>query len=443
MNTKYESIVKKIILQKPNDRDLFFNSRYERLNYLLGSTGLLSCDIPLIHVVGTKGKGSTASFLSNILNESKYSSGMFTSPHLHRITERIKTNLIEISKDDFINSFNFLHTHTSSSKINSFGGYSFFETLMTMALLHFKKNNLSLQILEAGIGGTHDSTNFVKNKIATLITNISLDHQNILGSTLNDIAKDKAGAISENSLVISAPQKKSVENIISSISNKKRSRLLTTDKNIKIYKRKTDLHTQSFKLETKENSYNINTSMLGKYQTENIGVSILAIEELAKQGFDISKNQIESGIEKTKWAGRLEIIKKQSNTYFIDGAHNTHSINQLIKSLKELSSQNRYEIIFGATYGHSFNTMINKVSKISDKIYFVKSRHPKSVPTSILTNNKNLKNIEYYETGNIENAIKLTQTQNNKKVLITGSLSVVSEALEYLNNISPELYPYI
>jgi dihydrofolate synthase/folylpolyglutamate synthase len=441
MNTKYESIVKKIILQKPNDRDLFFNSRYERLNYLLGSTGLLSCDIPLIHVVGTKGKGSTASFLSNILNESKYSSGMFTSPHLHRITERIKTNLIEISKDDFINSFNFLHTHTSSSKINSFGGYSFFETLMTMALLHFKKNNLSLQILEAGIGGTHDSTNFVKNKIATLITNISLDHQNILGSTLNDIAKDKAGAISENSLVISAPQKKSVENIIYSISNKKRSRLLTTDKNIKILK--TDLHTQSFKLETKENSYNINTSMLGKYQTENIGVSILAIEELAKQGFDISKNQIESGIEKTKWTGRLEIIKKQSNTYFIDGAHNTHSINQLIKSLKELSSQNRYEIIFGATYGHSFNMMINKISKISDKIYFVKSRHPKSVPTSILTNNKNLKNIEYYETGNIENAIKLTQTQNNKKVLITGSLSVVSEALEYLNNISPELYPYI
>ena len=208
MNTNYTNVVKKIILQKPVDRDLFFNKRKKRLKYIFESCEIISSKIPTIHVVGTKGKGSTSTFLANILKEANYATGLFTSPHLHKIPERIKTNLEDISENSFTNAFDTFATKINDKKLAAFGGNSFFETLMILALIHFKNKNVSFQIFEAGIGGTHDSTNFIPNKIATLITNISLDHQNILGNTLEEIATDKAGAISENSITISAPQEK-------------------------------------------------------------------------------------------------------------------------------------------------------------------------------------------------------------------------------------------
>ena len=208
MNTNYTNVVKKIILQKPADRDLFFNKRKNRLQYIFESCEFTSRKIPTIHVVGTKGKGSTSTFLANILKEANYTTGLFTSPHLHKIPERIKVNLEDISENLFTNAFDTFVTKINEEKLATLGGNSFFETLMILALIHFKNNNVTFQIFEAGIGGTHDSTNFIPNKIATLITNISLDHQNILGNTLEEIANDKAGAISENSVTISAPQEK-------------------------------------------------------------------------------------------------------------------------------------------------------------------------------------------------------------------------------------------
>ena len=225
MNTNYTNVVKKIILQKPVDRDLFFNKRKKRLQYIFESCELISSNIPTIHVVGTKGKGSTSTFLANILKEATHTTGLFTSPHLHKIPERIKINLEDISENSFTSAFNTFVTKINDEKLAGFGGNSFFETLMILALIHFKNKNVSFQIFEAGIGGTHDSTNFIPNKIATLITNISLDHQNILGNTLEEIATDKAGAISENSITISAPQKNSVNKIISEINTSKQSEL--------------------------------------------------------------------------------------------------------------------------------------------------------------------------------------------------------------------------
>jgi len=442
MNINYTNVVKKIILQKPADRDLFFNKRKNRLQYIFESCEFTSRKIPTIHVVGTKGKGSTSTFLANILKEANYTTGLFTSPHLHKIPERIKVNLEDISENLFTNAFDTFVTKINEEKLATLGGNSFFETLMILALIHFKNNNVTFQIFEAGIGGTHDSTNFIPNKIATLITNISLDHQNILGNTLEEIANDKAGAISENSVTISAPQEKNVNKIISEINTSKQSVLKKFNSDIKIIKRKTSGTSQSFVLETNNETYNLTSYMLGPHQVENAGLAILAAEEIIKKGYKISKENIENGIKNTSWPGRLQVIKKNQTKYYVDGAHNSYSIKQLIKSLKELDSGIKYKTIFGATSGHSYKKMLDEISKVSDTLLLVKSRHPKAVSIKDFKNKTKTTDAKIIEFASVEKAIKYTKNKNDT-FLVTGSLSVAAEALESLNNITPELYPYL
>mgnify|MGYP001416721763 FL=1 len=442
MNINYTNVVKKIILQKPADRNLFFNKRKNRLQYIFESCEFTSREIPTIHVVGTKGKGSTSTFLANILKEANYTTGLFTSPHLHKIPERIKVNLEDISENLFTNAFDTFVTKINEEKLATLGGNSFFETLMILALIHFKNNNVTFQIFEAGIGGTHDSTNFIPNKIATLITNISLDHQNILGNTLEEIANDKAGAISENSVTISAPQEKTVNKIISEINTSKQSVLKKFNSDIKIIKRKTSGTSQSFVLETNNETYNLTSYMLGPHQVENAGLAILAAEEIIKKGYKISKENIENGIKNTSWPGRLQVIKKNQTKYYVDGAHNSYSIKQLIKSLKELDSGIKYKTIFGATSGHSYKKMLDEISKVSDTLLLVKSRHPKAVSIKDFKNKTKTTDAKIIEFASVEKAIKYTKNKNDT-FLVTGSLSVAAEALESLNNITPELYPYL
>ena len=442
MNINYTNVVKKIVLEKPIDRNLFFNKRKKRLQYIFESCKITNSKIPTIHVVGTKGKGSTSTFLANILKEAGYTTGLFTSPHLHKITERIKVNLEDIPENSFTNIFDTFVKKINIEKLASFGGNSFFETLMILALIHFENKNVSFQIFEAGIGGTHDSTNFIPNKLATLITNISLDHQNILGNTLEEIATDKAGAISKNSITISAPQKEKVNQIISKINNNNHSVLKKFNSDIKIINRKTSGISQSFVLKTNKETYNLMSYMLGPHQVENAGLAILAAEEIIKKGYVISKENIENGIKKTNWPGRLQIIKKNQTKYYIDGAHNNYSIKQLIKSLEELDSETKYKTIFGATSGHSYKKMLNEISKISDSILLVKSRHPKAISVKDLTDNSKIKNTKIMEFSSVDKAVQYSKDKKDT-FLVTGSLSVAAEALESLNNITPELYPYL
>ena len=440
MNSKYNSSIKKLLLTTPIDRKLYLSKRKIRIKNILKNLDLDKNQIPTIHVVGTKGKGSTAAIISSILKESNYTTGLFTSPHLTKITERIRINFKPITQNDFCISFNKTWKKIKSKHTNLLGGTSFFEAIMIIALWHFKNKKTNIQILEAGIGGTHDSTNFI-NPILTLITNISLDHQKILGNTIEKISLDKSGAIKKNIPVISAPQTKIALNIIKKKTEQTNSSLNYVPKYIKITSRKTTDHYQSFTATTQTNEYNIKTSLLGKYQVENISLSILAAEKLVQKNYKISKQNIENGIAKTTWDGRLQIITKHKNKYFIDGAHNFHSTIRLIESLKEINKK-KFILIFGVSSGHLYKNSIKSLASISKEIYFVKSRHPKAVSTSNFTKIINTTKTTYYKYPDVKSALIKLNNQN-ENILITGSIAIAGEALEYLNNITPELYPYL
>jgi len=437
MKSKYHSSLKKLLLTSPVDRELYLSKREIRIKNIIQNLGLDKNQIPTIHIVGTKGKGSTAAIISSILKESNYTTGLFTSPHLTKITERIRVNFKPITQKDFCISFNKTWKKIKSKQTSLLGGTSFFEAIMIIALWHFKNQKTNIQIIEAGIGGGDDSTNYI-NPILTLITNISLDHQKILGNTIESISLHKSGAIKENIPVISAPQTKIALNIINKKSKQRNSSLIYAPQHIETTSRKTTSRYQSFTATTQTNEYKIKTSLLGKHQVENISLSILAAEKLIQKNYKISKQNIENGIAKATWDGRLQIITKQKNTYFIDGAHNFYSTTQLIESLKEINKKN-FILIFGTSSGHLYKKSIESLASISKEIYFVKSRHPKAVPTSYFTNTAKT---TFYQYPDVKSA--LTKLKNkNENILITGSIAIAGEALEYLKNITPELYPYL
>tara|TARA_B100000029_G_scaffold47748_1_gene43768 strand:+ start:2786 stop:4108 length:1323 start_codon:yes stop_codon:yes gene_type:complete len=440
MNSKYHSILKKLLLTSPSNRDLYLRKRKTRIRNIIHDLGLHKNQTPTIHVVGTKGKGSTAAFISSILKESNYNTGLFTSPHLSKITERIRINLKPITQKDFYIAFNKTWQKIKSKQTKLLGGTSFFEAIMIIALWHFKNKKTNIQIIEAGIGGENDSTNYI-NPILTVITNISLDHQKILGNTIEKISLNKSGAIKKNIPIILAPQTKNVLKIFQNKAKQAKASLSYVPQLIQINSRKTTLINQSFTATTPINEYKIKTSLLGRHQIENISLSILAAEMLIQNNYKISKENIEKGIAKAAWPGRLQIIKKHTNSYFIDSAHNWHSTNQLIKSLKEIQNT-KFILIFGASSGHSYKKSVNSLASISKKIYFVKSRHPKAIPTSDLINSIDEKKITYHQCSDVKSALVKLHNKN-ENILIAGSVAIAGEALEYLNNITPELYPYL
>ena len=292
MNTKYHSALKKLLLTSPSNRDLYLSERKIRIQNIIQNLGLNKDQTPTIHVVGTKGKGSTAAFISSILQESNYNTGLFTSPHLSKITERIRINLKPITQKDFCISFSKTWKKIKSKQTKLLGGTSFFEAIMIIALWHFKNKKTNIQILEAGIGGENDSTNYV-NPILTVITNISLDHQKILGNTIEKISLNKSGAVKKNIPVILAPQTKKVLKIFQNKTKKDKASLSYVTQLIKINSRKTTLDNQTFTATTPINEYKIKTSLLGKHQIENISLSILAAEILIQNNYKISKENIE------------------------------------------------------------------------------------------------------------------------------------------------------
>ena len=253
-------------------------------------------NLPSIQVAGTNGKGSVCAMLAKIFQTAGYKTGLFTSPHLVKINERIRINGLTISDDDikyFIKKY-----YMDIQNI----GASFFETTTTMAFWYFKKNNVDIAILETGLGGRLDSVT-VCEPILTVITPISNDHVEILGNRMDQIAMEKAGILKNNVDCYSSEQQNSVKKVLLKQAN---------NKNTKIH----------FVQNTNTNKYLINIP--GKHQNQNAHLCATALQNI--QGFKINKESILKGLKTAKWYGRAQIIKQNPMIIF-DVAHNTESLN--------------------------------------------------------------------------------------------------------------------
>jgi dihydrofolate synthase/folylpolyglutamate synthase len=413
--------------------------RMEKLLLPLGNPHL---GTKTVHVAGTKGKGSTAAMISQTLISAGYNTGLFTSPHLHILRERIRINGAMISEADFAAIVTELKPIVESvNKQAAFGELTTFEILTAVVFTYFKKNRVDFQVLEVGLGGRLDATNVAKPDVC-VITSLSLDHTAILGNSVAKIAIEKAGIIKPGCVVVNAPQVDEAARIIKRACRQQQAKLIQVGEDATWNKTSGDLYGQSLSISTKIGQYDLTIPLLGDHQLENAAVALAVIEALISLDTHISSRSIARGFSQVSWPGRLQILKREPMVV-VDGAHNTYSMDKLVQAIKEYFHYHRCFVIFGTSCDKDISGMAQELKRFDNHIIITSSTHPRAASISTLTKEFAGLDIKTRATKTVSEALSqaLTLATKTDLILITGSLFVVAEAIDYLARAEPPNSP--
>lgn len=400
----------------------------ERIEYLLYKLENPHKKFKSIHIAGTNGKGSVCAFVSSILKESGLKAGMYTSPHLIKYEERFKINGEDISEKDFcfyIEKIKKVIDHYP----NDMEKPTEFEILTALAFLYFADEKTDIAVIETGLGGRLDSTNVI-NPLVTAITNVDFDHIKILGETIEDIAKEKAGIIKANIPCVTAADGKALEVILRKCKEMVAPIRLITKKN------PSHLTTRSPQLSAPSSQLKNFIPLSGNHQLINAQIAIGIIEELNKIDFKITDKQIKNGLSKTRWPARFQKISNNP-AIIIDGAHNPAGTQALLETLDEFYPNKKIIFVLGILSYKDYAGMIKIFIKKS-KIFFVgKPNNPLACDPNLICKEVHKSNIEYSIAKTIPEAILEAKNNASKEdiICIAGSLYTAGEALKYLNGV--------
>lgn len=299
----------------------------ERIQSLLEKSGNPHQKVPIIHVAGTNGKGSVCAYLSSILTAAGYKVGRYTSPHLIDWTERICLNDNPITKEKFIELLKIIQQKIPENNLDN---PTQFEVITAAAWLYFAQEKVDIAVIEVGLGGRLDATNVVSNPLVSVITSLSMEHWQVLGPTLKDIAKEKAGILKKDCPAVIGV----LPSEITIFMRTQLERLQCPALWVKPAKEIIKNHERWARYQTLE--YPL--PLLGEVQLVNSAIAISAINCLQEKGWDISNKAIQFGMGKTRWAGRLEWKKWHGKSLLVDGAHNTaaaEALRQYVNSLEK------------------------------------------------------------------------------------------------------------
>ena len=406
--------------------------RLERMYAFLERLGNPHQGIKIVHIAGSKGKGSTCVIISSILKEAGYRVGLYTSPHLLDIRERIRIfGEGVIAEDKFIELIERIKLVAEEFRDHeTLGKLSFFEILTACSFLYFKEENIDIAILETGLGGRLDATN-VTESIICGITSISLEHTDKLGNSLEEITKEKAGIIKNPEAIFTSHQKKEVISVIRRVCKEKNLPLyeVTKDINYNIID-SNDTH-QVFNLDSSSYSYkNLELNLLGSHQVENAALGIAITKFMDKSELRIIEDTIQRGLKNISWPGRLQIIQKEPYVV-LDGAQNVASMAAVLSSIKNIFSYKRFICIFGISSDKDIKGVSSKLDKFSDLVILTKSCNERAKNPISLKENFSEKEVKI--TDNVDTAlnIALDIASSEDLILVTGSFYVVSEAIRF------------
>lgn len=404
--SKYKEAVEWLFLQAPNyqiDGQKAYKPGLQNITKLCEFFGNPQDKIKTVHIGGTNGKGSTSNMLASVLQDAGYKVGLYNSPHLVDFTERIKINGINADKEfvyDFIQKLKNLPNDILPS---------FFEFTTIMAFEYFYQKKVDFAIIEVGLGGRLDSTNIIK-PLVSAITNVALDHMNILGDTVEKIAVEKAGIIKENTPVINGDENESVKGII---------RLKAEE-------------TNSDFVDATEIKTNLQSDLQGNYQHKNIKVVIALVEILRKKGLHISDENLERGLmnvqRNTNFIGRWYQFSDYPLT-ICDTGHNQAGLEQVFAQLNSIDKFKH--IVLGFVNDKKIDEVLSLLPKNST-FYFVKpsinrGRHPKDYEDLLKKSGIEYKIFDNVQSGYLS---ALQSVKNNEMIFIGGSNFVVGDFLE-------------
>jgi dihydrofolate synthase/folylpolyglutamate synthase len=355
-----------------------------------------------IHIAGTNGKGSSSHMIASILQEAGYNVGLYTSPHLKDFRERIRINGQMISKKDvidFINENKILFTHL---------GASFFEMTVAMSFDYFAKKKVDIAIIETGLGGRLDSTNII-NPLISVITNISMDHSNLLGNTIEEIAKEKAGIIKNDTPIIIGRKQTEIHSIFENIASSKNAKLILAK------------------------SYAYECDLKGNYQKENINTATETIFQLKELGWKVSENNIESGLQhvvkNTQLQGRWQNLKSAPNV-ICDTGHNIEGIKQITEQLKTINFQ-KLHFIIGFVEDKNIDNILDLLPKEKVVYYFCQPKIQRALKVEKLKSSAIEKGVIGESFATVSHAYNqaILNASTKDLVFIGGSTFVVAEIL--------------
>ena len=393
--------------------------------------------IPCVHVAGTNGKGSTAAMLESILRAAGFRAGLYTSPHLERINERIRINGEDISDDNFAAAWTRVHETIeallASGKLPAHPTY--FECVTAMAFVAFADAGIDFAVYEVGLGGRLDSTNIVSPEVA-VITSIDFDHENFLGHSIAEIAGEKAGIIKPDIPVVSAAERPEARTVIAQRARETNARLLEIDMAWKIAESSSTggcyrVVATSDELKAK---LAVAPPLAGRFQIRNALAAASAALLLPERGFAVTTDAIERGIRTVRWPGRLERLTEHPSVY-LDGTHNPSGAKELLKFWKENFAGRRIFLVYGAMRDKAVDEIAGILFPAADSVILTEPLQPRAISAPLLSEmTAHLArqfSIVREPAEALERAIALASLDD--AVFATGSLYLVGDLRSYWN----------
>ena len=407
------------------------NYDLRRVDELLARLGNPHRKVRSVHIAGSKGKGSVAAMVASALVAAGYKTGLYTSPHLLVLNERIRVNDELISDDEVIESVERIKPEVEAVNARAaYGHLTTFEVITAVGFAYFANKGCDISVVEVGLGGRLDATNVITPAVS-VITSVSLEHTDVLGDTLTKIATEKAGIIKPGVPVVSAPQAEEVNSVIQRTCAENRSRLVRVGSNVTWQGLDYDSSQQSLRVKGRLSSYDLVIPLLGEYQMENAATAVAALEVLTEKGHRVPASAIEKGLAAVNWPGRLQVLM-QRPFVVVDGAHNPYSATRLREALSKHFVFKRATLIIGTSSDKDIAGIVSELVPIFNRVIVTRSIHPRALDPARLVAEFERHGMAAEATDDITTALPLALSGCGKDdlVCITGSLYVVAAAIE-------------
>ncbi len=409
-----------------------FNFGLGRIQELLKRLDNPHLALKVIHIGGTNGKGSTTAMLSAILQEGGYRVGAFTSPHLKSYTERYRINGAEISGEQVAVLIDELRPHLEAMVAEGFEHPTEFEVGTALAFLYFNREKVDFLVVEVGMGGAIDSTNVVK-PLLSIITNVSMDHMDYLGHTIEEITRVKAGIIKPGTPVVTAAGGEALE-VIESVCLDKKSPLYVVGRDFSWQPAAWNLSGQEFSLRGRRGYYEkLFIPLLGRHQLVNAATAVAAAEVLIDLGVSLNADMVRRGLARTRWPGRMEIVS-QKPLVIIDGAHNYDGARCLRQALKDYFPGRSIVLVIGMLGDKERARVAAELAGAARAVVVTRPDNPRAHNWRELAEEVRNYASEVYLLEDTGEAVRkaLALAGPEEVVLITGSLYMVGSAREVI-----------
>jgi len=390
--------------------------------------------LPTVLVAGTKGKGSTAAMMASILQAAGYRIGLYTKPHLVDYRERFQVDGQLITPEELCHGVEAMAPHVEAMAAGADGPPTYFEASVAMAFWYFRRRRVDLAIVEVGLGGRLDATN-VADPLLSVITPVSFDHMDVLGTTLSSIAREKAGIIRPRGTVVSAPQAPEALAAIIDVCARQEAQLILVPAVIRIEPKATTLHDQTFLARSRRRSYGpLRLPLVGAHQQTNAATALAAVETLAGRGYPAEPQTVAAGLAVLRWPARVEVVHERPYVV-VDVAHNPASLAALRQALESLFPGRRIILVFGMIATHDHRAGTSLIAPLAATAIVTTPLHARPLPAAVLAEEvrRYVAHVEVIEDRRaaLDRALDIAGAED--VIVITGSFFLVGEARAVLH----------